>query len=308
MSLARFGEADTRAFADDSSCCCNSQPPGSIDVSRYFRWKGILDRALAAVFLIPGIPIIGLCIVLVRLTSKGPGIYRQTRVGKGGRIFAMYKIRTMRIDAEDGTGPVWTKFSDERITPVGRFFRKTHLDEFPHLLNVIKGEMSLIGPRPERPEFVAVLAEEVPDYLDRITVKPGITGLAQINLAPDVDIESVRRKLVLDTEYVRRATLFLDMRLLQVTALRMFGCDADWAKRVTRLRREVPRVSPRSTAGKDDNTPAPATHAIPAVPSLQLIDRESDGNGCNSGNGKSTIRGQTGADQPTEDADSPKPR
>ena len=252
MSLAGIEKTYKETLANDPSCCRESEPASAIEVSTYFRWKGILDRALAAVLLVPGIPIIGFLIALVRLTSKGPGIYGQTRVGKGHRIFTMHKIRTMRHDAENGTGPVWTNINgDSRITPVGRFLRRTHLDEFPQLFNVLKGEMSLIGPRPERPEIVAVLVKHVPNYLDRIAVKPGITGLAQMNLDPDVDIESVCRKLVLDTEYIKDATLFFDVRILQATLLHMLGCNADWGKRVTRLKREVPRLSPCSTADED---------------------------------------------------------
>ncbi len=308
MSLAGIGETDKDTLAGDSSCCRESKQASSIEVSTYFRWKGILDRALAAVLLVPGIPIIGLSIALVRLASKGPGIYGQTRVGKGRRIFTMYKIRTMRHDAEDGTGPVWTKNNDDdRITPVGRFLRKTHLDEFPQLLNVIKGEMSLIGPRPERPEFVAVLAKEVPNYLDRIAVKPGITGLAQINLEPDVDVESVCRKLVLDTEYIKHATVLFDARMLLATLLYLSGCNADWAKRVTRLRREVPRLSLCSTADKDASTLAPVSPATRPIPTLRLDGRNGK-NGSNSGNHRSPLHGQKGTNHPTEEAACPKPR
>jgi lipopolysaccharide/colanic/teichoic acid biosynthesis glycosyltransferase len=306
MSLVGIGETDRDLLAVDSSCRGNNKQPSSIEVSSYFRWKGILDRTMAAVLLIPGLPIIGLCIALVRLTSKGPGLYRQTRVGKGRRIFYMYKIRTMRVDAEDGTGPVWTKTNDNRITRVGQILRKTHLDEFPQLLNVIKGEMSLIGPRPERPEFVVVLAEEVPNYLDRIAVKPGITGLAQINLDPDVDIESVCRKLVLDTEYIKKATLLFDMRVLLTTILYIFGCNADWTKQTTGVKREVPRLNPCSSANKDGHTPTPVIHSIPPLPTLQLVDQE--GNGSGNGNGKSKSNGQTGTDHSTKEAGSPKPR
>lgn len=307
MSLAGIGKTD-KTLASDSACCCECEQASSIEVSTYFRWKGILDRGLAAVLLVPGLPIIGLSIALVRLTSKGPGIYGQTRVGKGRRIFTMYKIRTMRHDAENRTGPVWTKNNDDRITPVGRFLRKTHLDEFPQLFNVIKGEMSLIGPRPERPEFVEVLAEEIPNYLDRIAVKPGITGLAQINLEPDVDTESVCRKLVLDTEYIKRATVLFDVRMLLATLLYLLGCKADWARRATRLKREVPRLSPCLTADKDDRTPAPAPPSLPPIPALQLVDCEGGKNGANSGNHRPRLHRQMRTNRATEEAGCPKPR
>ncbi len=161
----------------------------------YFRWKDPLDRCAAVMLLVPGLPLIACLAVLVRLTSKGPGIYRQARVGKDGRRFMMYKIRTMRLDAETESGPVWTQPQDPRMTSLGRLLRKLHLDELPQLFNVLKGEMSLVGPRPERPEFVCVLAEAVPGYRNRLAVRPGITGLAQINLPPDTDLVSVQRKI-----------------------------------------------------------------------------------------------------------------
>ena len=214
----------------------------------YFLRKPAFERVVAAVLLIPGLPLIGLLVVLVRLTSRGPGIYRQARVGKDRRLFMMNKIRTMRIDAEDGTGAVWTRTGDPRVTRLGRLLRKLHLDELPQLFNVLRGEMSLIGPRPERPEFVAVLAESIPHYLDRLQVRPGITGLAQINLDPDTDLESVRCKLVLDLEYIHRAGFFLDVRMLLCTSLRLVGLNGRWAKFVTRMHRDVPRLS-RDTAG-----------------------------------------------------------
>ena len=172
--------------------------------------------------LIPGLPIIGLLVLLVRLTSRGPGIYGQVRTGQHGRNFMMYKIRTMEQDAEAASGPVWTQARDPRITFVGRVLRNLHLDELPQLLNVLKGEMSLVGPRPERPEFVPVLAEAIPGYRSRLAVPPGVTGLAQLNLPPDSDLTSVCRKLVLDREYIAQAGLWLDLRVLLCTFLRMF--------------------------------------------------------------------------------------
>lgn len=190
--------------------------------ARYFRWQGLRCRVAATVLLLPALPIIGLLVLLVKLTSRGPGIFRQTRVGLGGRHFTMYKLRTMRLDAEAATGPVWTQDNDPRVTLLGRLLRRLHLDEFPQLFNVVRGEMALIGPRPERPEFVHRLARDIPGYLDRLSVRPGITGLAQINLPPDTDLDSVRRKLVLDVEYVQRGGLSLDLRIFAATFLRLF--------------------------------------------------------------------------------------
>jgi lipopolysaccharide/colanic/teichoic acid biosynthesis glycosyltransferase len=189
--------------------------------SSYFRWKGWGDRAAAAILLIPAMPVIGLLFLLVRLTSAGPGIYRQKRVGKHGRTFIMYKLRTMRCDAEAATGAVWSTGNDPRATRLGRLLRYLHLDELPQLFNVLKGEMSLVGPRPERPEFVHILAEQIPGYLDRLAVPPGVTGLAQLNLSPDTDLESVRQKLVLDIEYIESGGFLLDARIVLCTALRI---------------------------------------------------------------------------------------
>ncbi|HEX5103288.1 MAG TPA: sugar transferase, partial [Pirellulaceae bacterium] len=209
--------------------CCQARGPeyacvvDTLDTSAV-RFKGWIDRLIAALMLIPGLPMIGILVAAVRLTSKGPGIYRQVRVGKGGRIFTMYKLRSMRVDAEAGSGPVWASLTgDSRVTPLGFWLRRLHLDELPQLFNVLKGEMSLVGPRPERPEFVKVLAEKIDGYLDRLQVAPGITGLAQINLPPDTDLDSVRRKLHLDCEYIRDAGLLFDLRIIACTLLRVVG-------------------------------------------------------------------------------------
>ncbi len=188
----------------------------------YFRWKGIVDRILAAILLIPCLPLIMFLILLVRLTSPGPGLFLQCRVGKNGRKFFMYKIRTMIHNAEAETGPVWTQSKDPRVTFVGRFLRKFQLDEISQLFNVLKGEMSLVGPRPERPEFIQKLSEQIPDYFQRMVVTPGVTGLAQLNLPPDSDLNSVRRKLVLDLQYIEQAGLWLDLRILFCTFFCIF--------------------------------------------------------------------------------------
>lgn len=203
----------------------------------YFRVGYVLGRLAGVALLIPALPIIAVLMVLVRVTSPGPGIYRQVRVGLGGKTFVIYKIRTMRQNAEVGTGAVWASTHDPRMTRLGEFLRRVHLDEFPQLFNVVKGEMSLIGPRPERPEFTEVLAREIPEYLGRLRAKPGITGLAQINLPPDTDLESVRRKVVLDSEYIDRAGPILDVQILCCTALRLLGLKGETCSRLTRLDR-----------------------------------------------------------------------
>lgn len=207
------------------------------------RRKAIADRILAALLLLPCLPVILLLVALVRLTSRGPGIYRQIRMGQNGRLFKIYKIRTMRHNAEARSGPVWTQDSDPRITWIGRIIRRLHLDEFPQLFNVLKGEMSLVGPRPERPEFVHVLLRKIPDYGRRLAVPPGITGLAQLNLPPDSDLLSVQRKLILDLQYIEDASAWLDARILLCTAARVFKLPVI---RLFGLHRNVtlPEISP----------------------------------------------------------------
>jgi lipopolysaccharide/colanic/teichoic acid biosynthesis glycosyltransferase len=263
--------------------------------ARYFRWKGPLDRCMAVILLIPGVPLIGLLIALVRATSRGPAIYRQKRVGKDGHRFMMYKIRTMRHDAEAATGPVWTQMQDPRVTPVGRVLRRLHLDELPQLFNVLKGEMSLVGPRPERPEFVRVLAEAIPGYRNRLAVKPGVTGLAQINLPPDSDLASVQRKIVLDCEYVERGGLWLDVRLILCTFLRIFKISEFWLQRLFGLHREARiEVLPGDASDATDNsvadqpTPASILVRISNLPAAepQAANGETKEHALHNGNGE----------------------
>jgi lipopolysaccharide/colanic/teichoic acid biosynthesis glycosyltransferase len=230
-------------------------------------WKQLLDRTLAALLLVPGLPLIGLLVLLVRLTSRGPGVYSQRRVGKGGLLFTMYKLRSMRIDAEAATGPVWAGAGqDARVTRLGYWLRRLHLDELPQLFNVLRGEMSLVGPRPERPEFVAVLVEQLPGYRDRLRVRPGITGLAQVNLPPDSDLDSVRRKLALDCEYIDHASLLLDLRLILCTVLRVIGLRGGRSVRWLGLKRTV--ELPTSAAPIGGN----AGH-LPATPDTIVINQ-----------------------------------
>ncbi len=208
----------------------------------YFRRKALATRALGAVLLVLAFPIILLLMALVCLTSAGPGLYRQRRVGRGGRDFTIFKLRTMYRDAEAATGPTWCRPSDSRITCVGRLLRFLHLDELPQLINIARGEMDLIGPRPERPEFVEKLVNEIHGYAERLAILPGVTGLAQINLPPDETIDCVRRKLVLDLEYIQTATFGLDMRILLCTAIRMIGIRHGRAVRLFKLERPYPQL------------------------------------------------------------------
>jgi lipopolysaccharide/colanic/teichoic acid biosynthesis glycosyltransferase len=213
----------------------------------YFRIKPWLDRGLAALLLIPGLPMMGFLILLIRASSRGPGVYRQVRVGQGGKNFTMYKLRSMRLDAEAKSGPAWSASgADPRVTRLGYWLRRLHLDELPQLFNVLRGEMALVGPRPERPEFVKVLARQIPGYMDRLSVLPGVTGLAQINLPPDSDLDSVRRKLIVDVDYILSAGFWLDFRILFCTILRMLWIKGPAVTRAIGLERLVflPATSP----------------------------------------------------------------
>ena len=198
--------------------------PSKVDSPRgFFRRKYVLDRIVGIAMLLPASLVIAVCWLLVKLTSRGPGFYRQTRVGCGGKTFELIKLRTMRVDAE-ANGIAWSSGKDDpRKTKVGSFLRKLHLDELPQLWNVACGHMALVGPRPERPEIIAFLEELIPDYQLRHTVKPGVTGLSQINIEPDTNINITRRKQVLDLRYIGRASHILDLRIIAATSLRMIG-------------------------------------------------------------------------------------
>lgn len=241
-------------------------PTKEASLPAYLRWKSLLDRAAAVMLLIPGLPMICLLVILIRLTSRGPGVYHQERVGKNGKRFTMYKLRSMRTDAESKTGPVWSAAgSDSRVTRLGYWLRRLHLDELPQLFNVVKGEMSLVGPRPERPEFVKVLAVQIDGYLDRLHVLPGVTGLAQVNLPADTDLDSVRRKIVLDCQYIQTAGLLLDFRLILCTILRCVGLRGGRAVSLLGLTRRV--VLPAETApigGLPDAPPATPANIVKA--------------------------------------------
>ena len=152
--------------------------------------------------------------LLVRLTSGPPVIYRQRRTGLEGKEYVLLKIRTMRPDAEDGSGAVWARAADRRITRVGHFLRKWRIDEIPQLVNVLRGEMSLVGPRPERPEFVEMLSEAIPFYRERLLVRPGITGWAQVNYPYGASVEAARRKLQYDLYYIKNMSFFVDVLIL----------------------------------------------------------------------------------------------
>ncbi len=176
--------------------------------------KGILDRVLAAGLLVLSLPVLGLAAAGLAATSPGPIVYRQRRVGKDGREFILYKLRTMIDRAEEETGPVLASRTDPRVTRLGRLLRKSRIDELPQLWNVLNGTMSLVGPRPERPEFVKDFLCSVPGYAERFQVKPGVTGLAQINGEYHTTPEY---KLKYDLAYMYNYSVWLDVRILADT-------------------------------------------------------------------------------------------
>jgi len=180
-------------------------------------WKFVIpmtDYVISLIGLLIVSPVLIVTGIVIKITSSGPVFYTQVRVGKHGRLFNIIKFRTMHSGAEFQTGPVWTKENDSRITTVGRFLRETHIDELPQLINVLKGDMAIIGPRPERPHFVDILNDEIRGYSRRLSVKPGITGLAQCYRGPDEDIRDVKRKLRYDVLYIEKKCLMLDLEII----------------------------------------------------------------------------------------------
>ena len=225
LPIPASGTAEQRGRPLDRSPPPSTVRPEPIAVSSnwYVSCKPAVEFLFALVLLILAAPVILLTAVLVKLSSRGPAFYSQIRLGKNSQPFLIYKVRTMRQDAERQSGACWSTHGDPRVTALGRFLRKTHLDELPQLWNVLRGDMSLVGPRPERPEFVPTLEMAVPGYRNRMLVKPGVTGLAQVRLAADTDLDSVRRKLIYDMHYVGRVGLWLDLRIIVCTAFHMAG-------------------------------------------------------------------------------------
>lgn len=180
----------------------------------YAAVKRVLDVVCSILGAIILSPLMILAFFLVKLTSKGPVIYSQTRVGKDGKNFQIFKFRTMRVDAEKNSGPVWAAKNDSRMTPVGNFLRKSHIDELPQLFNVLKGEMSIIGPRPERPVFVEEFKLSIPNYEGRLAVKPGITGLAQVWHRYDTTLADVKKKVRYDRLYIKKMSFWADFNII----------------------------------------------------------------------------------------------
>ena len=184
------------------------------------------DVAGSLLLLALTLPLLLLVACLIKLDSRGPVLYRQDRVGLHGRVFTMLKFRTMRIDAE-ADGPRWTAERDPRVTRFGAFVRASRIDELPQLINVLRGEMSLVGPRPERPYFVEQLALVIPRYDERTRVLPGLTGWAQVNYPYGASVEDAQAKLTYDLYYLRNQSLLLDLHILVATArVVLFGIGA----------------------------------------------------------------------------------
>ena len=190
---------------------------GFVSRTLFRRVKRAVDLVLAAVLLVLAAPVMAVVAVAIRLELRGPALFRQERMGRNGQRFVLLKFRSMYEDAERATGPVWAAADDPRITRVGRFIRKTRLDELPQLWNVLRGEMSFIGPRPERPHFVQTLQEIVPYYAQRLVVRPGITGWAQVRYPYGASAEDALEKLQYDLYYIKNMSLFLEFMILLAT-------------------------------------------------------------------------------------------
>ena len=213
----------------------------------YDPWKAGAELVAALLMLLLASPLILMAALLVKITSRGPAFYSQTRLGRDRRHYTIYKLRSMRHNCEKLSGPCWSTRGDARVTWVGSFLRRTHIDELPQLWNVLRGDMSLVGPRPERPEFLPRLEEAVPLYSSRLLVKPGVTGLAQVQLPADTDLESVRHKIAYDLYYVQHCNPWLDFRLVLATALHMLCISHELVARVLFL----PRGEPVEAAYKE---------------------------------------------------------
>ncbi|MDD5136044.1 MAG: sugar transferase [Candidatus Omnitrophica bacterium] len=186
---------------------------------RFIEFKRVLDIFTASMGIVIAAPVIAFTALYIKIVSPGPVFFRQERVGWGGKLFQIYKMRTMRVDAEKQTGPIWARENDPRLIKFGKVIRKLHIDELPQLYNVLKGEMSIVGPRPERPVFVEKLSKEISDYRKRIRVRPGITGLAQVRHKYDETIADVRKKVKYDLLYIREMCFMVDLRILARTVL-----------------------------------------------------------------------------------------
>ena len=236
-----------------------------LDIPADLGWYSVAKIAFdygAALAMLPlALVLMAFAALAVKITSPGPVFYTQTRVGLNGRKYKIIKIRTMKANVEAVSGIQWSQKGDPRITRVGRFLRITHIDELPQLFNVLLGHMSLVGPRPERPEVIQArgLNQLVPGYRHRLRVKPGVTGLAQVQLPADTDVTSVRYKVVYDLYYVEHQGLMLDVRLIAATLFRAVGAGPKVLRRLFLLpgRRRVADAFYNRIVPPPEATPIP---------------------------------------------------
>ena len=180
----------------------------------YCIFKRILDILVSIIGVIISIPIIILFAIIIKLEDGGPVFYKQERLGEKNKRFYIYKLRSMKVNAEKIGGAQWAKQNDNRITNIGRFIRKTRIDELPQLVNILKGDMSLIGPRPERPELTYEFEKCIPGFSNRLAIKPGLTGWAQVNGGYDI---TPKEKLILDIEYINNMGILIDIKIIMKT-------------------------------------------------------------------------------------------
>lgn len=206
-NMSNYSELDDQQYIDNIDY---SAVKGSILFDSYQR---ILDIVLSLVGLLIGVPLIMIFGILIKIEDSGPITYKQERLGKNGNKFYIYKLRSMRIDAEKA-GAQWAEQDDPRITKIGKFIRKTRIDEIPQLFNILKGDMSIIGPRPERPSFTKQFNDEIPGFVNRLAIKPGLTGWAQVNGGYEI---TPREKLAEDMYYIKNRSVLLDAKILLKT-------------------------------------------------------------------------------------------
>lgn len=221
-SVRTYADRADADYSPDCLSCIGRQP--------HLRAKRVMDLVLASLGLLLSAPAWLVVAAAIKIEDGGPIFYRQRRVGQGGRIFAVLKFRSMVVDAERETGPVWAQQNDRRVTRVGRFLRATALDELPQLWNILRGDMSFVGPRPERPELVDRFRREVPNYDVRLIVKPGLTGLAQVYGRYD---SPPRHKLKYEKLYLRKRSLCLDLQLIALSV--WISVRGKWASRSRKL-------------------------------------------------------------------------
>ena len=239
-NVLRFSPPLVQGWFRKQRVSSRAVPNGSDDATR------VLNIAVAAIALVIAAPVVLLIALAIKLSGRGPVFYKQTRIGLdrrwnkaashedvrvqdlGGRPFTMYKFRTMVLAAEPDSKEVWATPRDERVTMVGRYLRVTRLDELPQLLNVVLGDMNIVGPRPERPTIFAELREAIPNYHMRQRVMPGITGWAQINQAYDTCVDDVRRKVEFDLEYLGSRSVVRDLSIMARTIPIMLFCRLGW--------------------------------------------------------------------------------